>query len=137
MKNFAGLPQAPSASSNELRSAKWVPKSTPAHILTERRCCTQQLSPTSVQGVKHRGSNSSTLIAAVKLSLVTADNLHYFSSQLRKMAKHRLLFSVANGYTDMLFAVFCTHQFKAAGVFSSLLTLEVVLFLPRTQDNCC
>lgn len=37
--------------------------------------------------------------------------------------KHRLSFSVANGYTDsVLLAVFCTHQFKAAAVFSSLLT---------------
>lgn len=47
--------------------------------------------------------------------------------------KQRFLFSVANGYADsVLLAVFCIHQFKAAAVFSSLLTLDgmVVLFLP-------
>lgn len=41
------------------------------------------------------------------------------------MRKHRLSFSVANGYTDpVLLAVFWIHQFKAVAVFSSLLRLD-------------
>lgn len=63
------------------------------------------------------------LSATVKLSLLYTQL--FLAEKDGIIRKYRLLFPVANGYTDsVLLAVFCIHQFKAAAVFSSLLTLD-------------
>lgn len=107
-----------------------VPESIPAQILTERRCCTWAKTSschppmsrelrTEANSNAHRSSKTFTGDRRqLTLPFIPAKKDGIF-------IKHTLLFSVANGYADMvLFVVFWTHQFKALGVFSFLLTLD-------------